>query len=229
MTQTNQNEELSGLELRKAACEAAGMDVSAVFKIFYIGSPMTARDRAFDSINEAQQYIDSVDEREPPQHKSHGKVEIRSCERDLPAIESDSAISEPMFLEWCEKRGYFWSVTQRRYAEPPEWFQCFLWTRSGVSERYEVETYGATPSEARARAIVAVAALELGKKIVVKTWPGPKRRVILTGVSPMNAKVKWAELNCGHLVYRQRKPKIGVLIVCDKCQPEPGKKREDQQ
>lgn len=50
---------------------------------------------------------------------------------------------------------------------------------------------------------------------IVKAWP--ERRVVRTGVSPMNPRVKWAELDCGHDIFRQRKPKIGALIVCEKC------------
>lgn len=45
----------------------------------------------------------------------------------------------------------------------------------------------------------------------------PERRVIKAGVSPMNPKVKWAQLDCGHDVFRQRKPRIGALIVCERC------------
>lgn len=45
----------------------------------------------------------------------------------------------------------------------------------------------------------------------------PERRVVRAGVSPMNPKVKWAQLECGHDVYRLRKPRIGALLVCDKC------------
>jgi len=47
------------------------------------------------------------------------------------------------------------------------------------------------------------------------SWP--ECRVVRTGVSPMNPKVKWAELNCGHTVWRNRKPRIGATIVCDRC------------
>jgi hypothetical protein len=50
---------------------------------------------------------------------------------------------------------------------------------------------------------------------VCKQWP--ECRVVRTGVSPMNPKVKWAQLDCGHDVYRQRKPRIGALIVCEQC------------
>lgn len=53
-----------------------------------------------------------------------------------------------------------------------------------------------------------------------KNWPyttWPERRVVRAGVSPMNPKVKWAELSCGHDVYRARKPKVGATIVCPEC------------
>lgn len=33
----------------------------------------------------------------------------------------------------------------------------------------------------------------------------------------MNPKVKWAELDCGHDVYRVRKPRVGATVVCEKC------------
>lgn len=42
-------------------------------------------------------------------------------------------------------------------------------------------------------------------------------RVVRVGVSPMNPKVKWAELTCGHTVWRQRKPRIGAITACEKC------------
>ena len=54
---------LTGLELRKAACEALGWRWVAKF------------------------YLE-----------------------DLPGIESDPAVSEPMFLEWCEKNGIRWEM-----------------------------------------------------------------------------------------------------------------------
>lgn len=50
---------------------------------------------------------------------------------------------------------------------------------------------------------------------VQKAWP--EKRVVRVGVSPMNPKVKWAELDCGHEVWRKRKPRIGAIIVCEKC------------
>lgn len=48
-----------------------------------------------------------------------------------------------------------------------------------------------------------------------QSWP--ERRVVRTGVSSMNPKVKWAELSCGHDVYRYRRPKIGATVLCEKC------------
>lgn len=54
-----------------------------------------------------------------------------------------------------------------------------------------------------------------------RSWP--ERRVVRTGVSPMNPKVKWAQLTCGHDVYRLRRPRIGAILVCDKCSEQQGR------
>lgn len=43
------------------------------------------------------------------------------------------------------------------------------------------------------------------------------RKVVRAGVSPMNPKVKWGQLECGHDIYRPRKPRIGSTAVCDIC------------
>jgi hypothetical protein len=43
------------------------------------------------------------------------------------------------------------------------------------------------------------------------------KRVIATGSSPMNPKVKWAQLSCGHEIWRGRRPRIGATILCEKC------------
>lgn len=59
------------------------------------------------------------------------------------------------------------------------------------------------------------------------TWPyttWPERRVVRTGVSPMNPKVKWAELDCNHTAYRLRKPRIGSIIVCEMCAEKAGRR-----
>lgn len=47
------------------------------------------------------------------------------------------------------------------------------------------------------------------------TWP--ERRVVRVDVSPMNPKVKCAQLDCGHDVWRNRRPRIGATIVCEAC------------
>lgn len=49
----------------------------------------------------------------------------------------------------------------------------------------------------------------------------PEAQVLRTGVSPMNPKVKWAELSCGHHVWLYRKPRIGATVTCDKCPETP--------
>ena len=44
--------------------------------------------------------------------------------------------------------------------------------------------------------------------------------VVRTGQSPMNPKVKWAELSCGHEVWihpPKRTPRIGSLVECERC------------
>jgi hypothetical protein len=43
------------------------------------------------------------------------------------------------------------------------------------------------------------------------------RAVVRTGVSPMNPRVKWAELACGHDLFVPRKPRIGAMVRCPKC------------
>lgn len=43
------------------------------------------------------------------------------------------------------------------------------------------------------------------------------RTVVQTGVSPMNPKVKWSALDCGHEVFGPRKKPIGAVIKCEKC------------
>ncbi len=61
------------------------------------------------------------------------------------------------------------------------------------------------------------------------TWPynsWPERTVVRAGVSPMNPKVKWAQLDCGHDVYRQRKPRVGATIICEECAAKSGRKAD---
>ena len=66
----------------------------------------------------------------------------------LPAVESDAGISEPWFLEWCEKNGWLFTLTLDVNGLRLELFR-----RSRHIASFEVS--GATPSEARARAVVA--------------------------------------------------------------------------
>ncbi len=53
-----------------------------------------------------------------------------------------------------------------------------------------------------------------------KDWPystWPESKVVRVDVSPMNPKVKCAQLSCGHDVWRNRKPRVGATIVCEQC------------
>jgi hypothetical protein len=51
-----------------------------------------------------------------------------------------------------------------------------------------------------------------------RSWP--ERKVVRVDKSPMNPKIKVAQLSCGHDVYRNRAPRIGATVVCDKCSAE---------
>lgn len=57
----------------------------------------------------------------------------------LPPIESDPAVSEPMFLEWCEKNGYEFNIGKYHGR-----FICRLW-KCGAA----IEVSGSTPSDVR--------------------------------------------------------------------------------
>lgn len=72
------------------------------------------------------------------------------CSNIAPAIESDPACSEALFLEWCAKNDYEWEMGSNSLSGGP-FIECKLLT-SGFIEFESVS--GATPSEARARCIV---------------------------------------------------------------------------
>jgi hypothetical protein len=60
-----------------------------------------------------------------------------------------------------------------------------------------------------------------------KHWPyttWPERRVVRVDKAPLNPKVKVAQLDCGHDAYRTRAPRIGAIIVCEKCAEKAGRK-----
>lgn len=88
---------------------------------------------------------------------------IEAAFKDGPAIESDPAVSEPMFLEWCEKHAPLnWRMDygfQGRAVNGGKYcFGLVVWG-AGIHPRASMDAHirvvGATPSEARARAIVA--------------------------------------------------------------------------
>ena len=144
--------ELSGLELRRAACEALGVTSS----------------------------------RTPHQHVEEAcsrcgfpRCAICKCEfptawvmdfncacswpdprpKELPAIESDPAVSEPMFLEWCEKNAFEASLWMDR--DECE-ISLFKEGADVLTDGYAIICIqGSTPSEARARAIVAASQVKV--------------------------------------------------------------------
>jgi hypothetical protein len=120
--------ELSGLELRRAACEALGWSI-----------------RVSDQSEIKGDFVAVFD----PISKRVGCwcLAIEHASHDLPEIESDPAVSEPMFLEWCEKNKTIWTL--KSYSHAP--FTCELFSVDLIRKQVS----GSTPSEARARAIVA--------------------------------------------------------------------------
>lgn len=72
----------------------------------------------------------------------------------LPAIESEPAVSEPMFLEWCERNSYTFEIygiyADMEYGGEDSVY-CVI---RNLDHNALVSTRGATPSEARALAII---------------------------------------------------------------------------
>lgn len=124
--------DLSGLELRRAACEVLGWRTGDRFW----HHPWCVEDSGCVAAC------------------GIGKNNIAG----LPAIESDPAISEPLFLEWCERNDWrfelFGPIKHPQKPRLDGLFGCRLakWTNEYYDPRIEV--YGSAPSEARARAIV---------------------------------------------------------------------------
>lgn len=121
---TAERASLTGLELRRAACEALGWTLRA----------------------------DGVSFNPPDDYRVNGRRPVFMAPprlEKLPAIESNPAVSEPLFLEWCEKRNFDFDLYGSRG-------KCKVYIYSGDRHKKTIETvaHGATPSEARARAIV---------------------------------------------------------------------------
>lgn len=135
---------LSGMELRKAACEALGWrwvanlydgkrfhPVEPENKMGYKPSALTLG--TDDAVFEAE---------------------------DLPAIESDPAVSEPLFLEFCDSRHLNWEMADRHSALASQRIYLRVWNFDGGAE-IECEVLAANPSESRARCIVIASAQEV--------------------------------------------------------------------
>lgn len=99
----------------------------------------------------------SYDFNEEAERKS--PEEAWKCDSTAVTIESDPAVSEPMFLEWCEKNGFSFEVYGPvRHPLKPRlagMYGCKVATWDGNFYDPKWEVFGATPSEARSRAIVA--------------------------------------------------------------------------
>ena len=117
--------ELTGPELRKAACEALGY------------TSQQAYGRTDYEWWRSSQQIET-------NFVCHG-IE------NLPAIESKPEVSEPMFLEWCEKNGFAFDL---HWNFKLNW-QFELSVHPWDEPTNITVTRCSTPSEARAHAIVS--------------------------------------------------------------------------
>ncbi len=139
---TNPMSELSGLNLRKTACEALGMKIWIAD-----GKHGYALSGGCIVYSAGGLYFDTGKKYESKFESSKGKIPIVE---PLPAIESDPAVSEPMLDEFCKARGLYWRVS--RNGLPIE--RKFFCSIEDGSCHVIALADGSTPSEARARAIV---------------------------------------------------------------------------
>jgi hypothetical protein len=122
--------ELTGLELRRKACEALGWHEDPNVKGYFHSPRCKTRVRAIGHI-----------------------VEGCTVSRDLPAIESDIGVAWPIFVEWCEKKQIWFELHNAFNGE--SWFYFVtLFRKIDDDVSPWAQFNGATPSEAIARAIV---------------------------------------------------------------------------
>ncbi len=130
---------LTGLELRRKACEALGYWWEGGRTVGYWHTP-----KCPNPINPGHQGCDFEG------HPSRMMVnETRTPEHLLPAIESDPAVALTMLVEFCEKNdGWDWRLQSARYRLGAT---CTIWSADCVIMGH---ADGSTPCEAIARAIV---------------------------------------------------------------------------
>lgn len=170
--------ELSGLDLRKAACEALGLDrpktldmgICAVVwsKVCMTGPSFKFHDgREFrvppgetlpqpeGSSDWNDRYALFIGRQLPEEELAREVSAYRVPVGRLPAIESDPAVSETVFEEFCEKNGWQWEMWRNNHT-PNHGISLRLSQNGRNIALYNNDrVYGATPSEARARSILA--------------------------------------------------------------------------
>ena len=134
--------ELTGLPLRKAACEALGWRWVRHYEIgkfcFVLTDPVELAKWKPEFIYNSESLTVDHD------------IDMSRA----PAIESDPAASEPLFLDWCAKHSMSFYMSHNVGAD---YFVNVVEHRPNASTtlgRLDVHVTGSTPSEARARAIV---------------------------------------------------------------------------
>ena len=84
----------------------------------------------------------------------------------MPAIELDPAVSEPLFLEFCEKHEWIWRMWWSKNGDRSAMIQMYRNTEEAREDiecgddTPDFEVTGSTPSEARAKAILAAVVQE---------------------------------------------------------------------
>jgi len=138
--------ELSGLELRKAANEVLGWT--------YRGTQCSG---GFSCHRQDCKCDSATNECTCPFESCDHALEIdciHGCGTDGPAVESKPEISEPMFLDFCAKHNLRWEMSTCQPHDDWKDQHIVIWMHSTVTY-FEVEVEGHNPSAARARAIVA--------------------------------------------------------------------------
>lgn len=119
------------LELRKAALEATGYKVvaGAANRYWRVVGP------------NGEQYGTVYDDAGP-----------EAAWQFAPEIEDSSGVSEPWFLEWCEKNEVCWQIQTCEPHGEHTGLHYVAWLHDHSD--MDIEAEGLTPSEARAKAVV---------------------------------------------------------------------------
>lgn len=156
MTQAS---DLSGLELRRAVLIALGWEAIQT-RVYYNVVSATAWRWSEPQFMSPEQSLHSYGPN--PHPDQFNKVDIRNVEpadfKRAIQFEESEMWSERALIELCRKHGWSWNLEWRYPVEEEHRaFYCEIVHREASGWKGIAFGYGATPSEARCRAIVAFA------------------------------------------------------------------------